>query len=255
MRLFGLDVVLRVGHEDVIDQHARHLDLLGVQRAGARHVFHLGDHDATAGTRRLRDGERVRQHAFARQGNVAVLVRRGAADQRHVHPGRLEVEELFAIQLAHLHQVFLGAAVDLAAFQARVDEGPQAHLGEHAAAPAGHVARHHGQHALWPVVGLDLLVAHQFGQARAAHAVMGRHHAPGHAFVREMGHALVLEVALADRGVEGQVARVAGGQKGLLHLQQRLFGQAGHHHAGGVEGVAVADESRGFFRGDELDHL
>lgn len=223
-----------------------------MQGASLDHGLDLDDDDAAAGARCLRDGELLEQQSFLVQAQVAVLVGIGGADQRHVD-ARAGVEEAFlAVEFDQFDQVFAARLVEFAAFDARIDEGAQAHLREQARRARRDVAREVRERALREVVGLHLAGMHQRHHARAGLAEVAGHHAAHHAGMREVGHAALAAVADGATGPGGELARVAGGEEVALQPLQYLFGQAGHGDAAQEHGGAVADEGTDLVRGNDF---
>jgi len=166
-----------------------------------------------------------------------------AADQRHVDLGRRIEQPLFAGKFHHLHQVFGGGRVHLAAFQSWVDVGAQAHLGQQARRARGHVLGQVGEAALREVVGLDGAAHDHLHEGRAALPVVAAHHALDEARVGEVHHAAVAAVANRARGVEAQVARLAGREERGLDRLGDLFGKTHHRQAAQPDRGTVGDQA------------
>ena len=147
-------------HHNLVDKDTGDRHVLGID--GAR----LGDlanlrHDLAAvafgGENRIEDLE---LHGLVGRSEIAHLVADGAANKADVN-GDLVIEHVFfAVNLDNLGDVGqgLGALIHLAAFDARVDEGAQAHLAHLAGKAAGHRAIELGNLTLRHAVGLDLVV-------------------------------------------------------------------------------------------------
>jgi hypothetical protein len=119
-------MVFRLGNDDAVDQDARNLDVSRVERTGGRDALDLRDDEplAVLGSRRQRqivEGQRLLFHR-----DVAVVVGRGAADDRDIDRKRLVEQPGLAIDFDQPHQLFGGAGVQLAAAIGRIDEGAEA---------------------------------------------------------------------------------------------------------------------------------
>ena len=107
------------GDHDAVDQDARHLHLLGRQRAGGRQPLDLGDDEALARLGRHRDRQVVEDQRLALHADIAVGVGGGAADDRDVDRDRLVEQPLPAVDLHHPDEIGCADQVQLAAAQAR----------------------------------------------------------------------------------------------------------------------------------------
>ncbi len=100
----------RIGDDDAIDEDARHLDVLRLDRAVGDDALDLRDDDAAVVVR----GHRLRQHVerqrFLLHAEVAERIGAGRADQRDVDRRGLVEQPLLAIDLDQLDEVFLGHA-------------------------------------------------------------------------------------------------------------------------------------------------
>jgi hypothetical protein len=152
----GLRVLLgALGPHHAVDQHAGHLDLAGLQAAALGHLLHLGDDDAAAVVRGHRQRQGLERQRLALQRQVAVQVGRGGADQRDLDREGLVEQRLLAVDVDQPHQLVGGLRVELAAAQARVDEGTEADARQVPRSPRGDVAVEMGDDALRQVPGLD----------------------------------------------------------------------------------------------------
>ena len=77
----ALDVVLRPRHDDVIDEEMVDLHEPRIEAAPRHDVFDLDDDDAAGIMRRFGHFQLFTDHGFALEGNVAVLIGQGAADE------------------------------------------------------------------------------------------------------------------------------------------------------------------------------
>ena len=233
--------LVRVGHHG-IDQHPRHLDDAGVEGAGLHHMLDLRDDDAAAVSGCLRGGERLGIEALALHRDVAHLVGGGAAHDGHVDLERRVEKVLAPVDGHQLDHLVLGLGIQPPAVDARVDEGPQPDVGDHARRVAGDGPEQMRQDALRQAVRLDLP-----GQRHALHAgrpvPMPADGLADHARVREAVDAAALSIADAAGVNHGQPGRV------LLAGKPRF--QGGQHEAGFVDAAAGAvDQNRGTV-GDE----
>ena len=162
-----------------------------------------------------------------------------------LHRERLVAQQLLAIDGDHLGEVGLGGLVHAAAVDARIEERAEADVGEEAGPAGADLAEQLHGDAARQHVGLDLVVLGELLHARRPHPVAADH-LPDHAFVGEAVHAARLAVADAERMDDGEVARMAAGQKPLL---DRLVQAGGLDQAAAAadqrDGVAVVDERHG----------
>jgi hypothetical protein len=220
----------------------RHLDLLRMQGVVLHHLQHLRDDDAAVALRGLGDRDRLVEDALVLDRDVAVLVGGGAADQRHVDPRRAVEQPLLAVEVDALDDLLGGGRIELAALDARIDEGLQADLGDQPGAARRHLARQHHQDALRQVVGLDAALHDQLHQHRPAHAEVAADDALDHARLGEVEDAPVLAVAEPAGVPDGHVARVAGGLEALADGDRDLLGEARQTHAAAIQRGAVLDQ-------------
>ena len=248
-----------LGDDDAVDEDARDFHLARVQRAGFGDALDLGDDDAAAVARGHGDGLALKGEGFLLHGDVAVLVGGGAADDADADREGLVEKVFLAVDLHHAHQVPGGAAVDLAAAEARVDEGAEADPGDGAGLAGGDVAVQVGDDALGQVVGLDAVGHGEFLQARDETPVAADD-AGDEAFMAEVVEAAVLAVALTGTVDEGQAfglaaavgVLVAGFKEALLERDGDVLGKADADEAGGGHGVAGADQFDGVGGADDL---
>lgn len=136
----ALVVVLGRAHDDGIHIDAGDLHQAGVQRAALDDLFHLDDDDAAGVLGGLALGGDVQRADLAVDGAVAVFISVGAADQAHIDGDGLVEQALLTVNVHQLHQVFLGALVELATLVTGVYEGVQANVGDGADVVGGDVA-------------------------------------------------------------------------------------------------------------------
>ena len=154
-RAVGLAVVLRLAQHHAIHQHAGHLHLARVERAGLGQPLHLRDDEAARVLRRHGGREVVEGESLALHGDVAGGIRRRAADQRDVHREGLVVQPGLAAELDHADEILPGHGIELAALEPRIHEGAQTHLGDVARRVRGDLPVEVRDHAERQVVGLD----------------------------------------------------------------------------------------------------
>ena len=176
-------------------------------------------------------------------GAVAVLVGVAGPQEHHVDGESLVEQQLLALDVDDLHQVLLGAVIQLAAAVAGVCEGVQAHGGDGADVVGGDIPVHVGDDALGQVIGLDLVGQGQVAQLGCPVPVAADD-TLHHALMAVVVAAGAVPVALTGREEQRQVPGVPRLQKPLFQsLGQRLRAGAAHKSAGG-DGVAVVDQQR-----------
>ena len=239
LRLGGID-------HDQVDQHAGHLDLLRRQRAAQRHALDLCDDEAAGAARGLRHRDHLAEDGFVLHGDVAVLVRGGAADERNVDVERLEEQVVLAVDLHEFDQIVRGLQALPPAVEARIDEGAEADMRDEAGAAGGHLARQLRQTALRQRVGLDLVGGgHALDRRRVDQGAADD--ALEQAGMGEMADAAIGAVAEADRMHGGEIAWAP------FRLEALADGaDQGVRH--GVAGAGAADQQR-VAVGDQLREL
>ncbi len=246
LRLVGTD-------HQAVHQEPGHPHRLGVERAGAHHPLHLGDHPSTAVVRRLGQRESVEGGDLVLEAQVAEGVGGRGPDEGDVD-GEGGVEEpRLAVDLEQADQLLARHRVQPAAPRPRVDERAQPDVGEDAGLAGRRRPEELGQHALGEVVGLDLAALRQLRQAGGLPPVASDH-ALAQARPGERGHATLGAVA-EPRGVdEGEVARGPGlpvtpGER--LDQGRGLVQPA--TGAEDADGVPVADPRHGVVGRDDRD--
>ena len=151
MHLIGID-------DDVIDQVARHADRLGRHRAGRGHALDLGDDNAAVITRGQSLVHRAQVRAFMLVSQIAILIGRRRADDGDINRDRPEIKPFAAVELDHLNDIGIRARVHTAPGLARIDEGVETNLSEHARPPGSCFGMHVENDATGKIVGLDLVV-------------------------------------------------------------------------------------------------
>ena len=205
----GLAVVLRLGDHDAVDQRPGDEDALRGERAGDGDALDLDDDDAVGVVRGHGGGGGVELQRLALHGGVAARVGGGGAQEGDVDREGAVEQPLLAVDLEEADDVFSGALIDAAALLARVDEGAQADLGEHARLGAGDFAVELGDDTERQVVGLDAVLDRHLGELRderpvAADATLDQ------AVVGEAVEAPVAAVARGGGEDQRQVAGVTG---------------------------------------------
>ena len=108
--------------------------MMRIERARHRQAFHLGDDNAAVVAGRERLIEHAEHGALVLAREVAALVGRGGADDRHLrHDGR-KVEPCVAIELHLAHDRLAGGRIHCAALAVRIDERIEGGRGENAGA-------------------------------------------------------------------------------------------------------------------------
>ena len=251
LRAGRLPMVLRLRDHEIVDQHARHAHRLGMHGAGPGDVFDLGDDDAAAVARGLGQRQAFQQRAFVLDHEVAVLVRRRAADDRHVDlEGRVE-HPLLALERHHLDDVLGGLPVQLAALQTRIDEGAETGLGQQTRTMRRDVAPELRDHALRQAIALAVGVGDHLGQRRGE-AGVAADPAREHPAMREMPGAAVLPVADAGGMNQRQPGRMARAEKPLFYRDGKFLGPPGERDRAGADDGAVLDHARRITCRDQL---
>jgi hypothetical protein len=218
----GVGLRLRGVEHHVIDQDPGNLDVTRRQRAAFGEPLHLHDDEAAGAPRRLRARQHLAGNRLLLHGDVAVLVRGGAAQKDDVERQRLEAQPFLAVDRHQLDEILLGARALAPAELARIDEGVQPGLGDEAGAAARHLPHQLRQHALRQRVGLDLVVAGEVDQHRRVDQRAG-HAALEHARVGKARGALLRPVADADHMDQTKIARLPFVQEALLDRRQDRF--------------------------------
>ena len=250
----ALVVVLGRAHDDGIHIDAGDLHQAGVQGAALDDLLHLNNDDTAGVLGGLALGGDIQRTDLAVDGAVAVFIGVGAADQAHIDGDGLVEQALLTVNVHQLHQVFLGALVELAALVTGVYEGVQANVGDGADVVGGDVAVHVGDDALRQVIGLQLVGQSQLAQLSGAVPVTADYPL-AHTLVAEVVAAGAVPVALTSCKEQSQVAGMAGFHKTVFQsLGQRLGAGAANEAAGG-DGVTVLDHQGRFLSGDNAYFL
>ncbi|MNV16862.1 hypothetical protein D3C71_1076330 [compost metagenome] len=239
------------GQHHGVDQHARHLDLAGVERPTLGDALDLRNDHAARVARGHGNRQRFERERLALHSEVAVRVGCGRADDAHMDREGLVEQVVLPVDGQHAHQVFGGARVELAAAVARVHKGIETHARERAGLARSDVAEQMRDHALGQVPGLDLVVHRQLLDARHQ-APVPTDHALEQTRVAQVVEATLLAIALPCGVDQREVAR---GLRGLPALGQRhgdALGKADTHKAAGGHGIAVVDELHRIGGADDL---
>ena len=121
-------------HHDAIDEDARNLHVLRLDRSLRDDALDLRDDDAAVVVRGHRLRQVVEQSAIPLHADVAERVGARAADERDVDRRRLVEQPLLAFDFDELDDVVRRDVVDLAAAESRIDVRMEADLGEKARA-------------------------------------------------------------------------------------------------------------------------
>ena len=128
----ALDVILRPRYDDVVDEEMVYLHEARIEAPPGHDVFDLDDDDAAGIMRRFGHFQLFANHGFALEGNVAVFIGQGAADEADLD-GKGRIIQVFAAIDFHQADDVLpfadGLGVGLAAVPARVGQGMQADVG------------------------------------------------------------------------------------------------------------------------------
>ena len=203
-RLGGL-LLLGIDHDEV-DQMPGHPHVVRPQRPRRGHALHLRDDQPAVVAHRDRLVEPAEIGALVLVGEVAALVRRGGAQDRHVRHDVGEVEPGLAAELdARDDRPGGGGGVHGAAFADRVGEGVEPDPGQHARPARRDVAVHVEEDARGHVVGRDLVLDHHapdlgHRQRRGPARVGARDDGREQALLGDVVHALdPVHVARGDR--------------------------------------------------------
>ena len=136
----ALDVILRPRYDDVVDEEMMNLHEARIEASPGHDVFDLDDDDAAGIMRRFGHFQLFTDHGFALEGNVAVFIGQGAADEADLD-GKGRIIQVFAAIDFHQADDVLpfadGLGVGLAAVPARVGQGMQADVGPDALTAGG----------------------------------------------------------------------------------------------------------------------
>ncbi len=192
---------------------------------------------------------------FLLHRDVAVRIRRGATDERHVDRQGFVEEELLAAEGDQLDDFLEGGGVHSTAFQARIDEGAEAHLGERSGLAGANVAVEVRDDALGQVIREDLVVLYEATDLGREPEVAADH-APQQALVGEPVEPFLLGIPLARCMHEREAARGARLKEALLERGQQLLRHSMPAVAGRCEHVAILEHrDRVLDRNDLLEHL
>ena len=244
-------MVLGPGHDNAVDQHARNLHLAGIEGPMSAHSLDLRDDEAA----RILGGHRQRQivegECLPFHGDVSAQVRGGAAQQRHGDRKRGVEQPLLVVDLHDANQVLRRTAVDLAAFQARIDKGTHANLGQRSGAMPGDVAKQLSQRTQRQVIGLDAALYCHRRELRYQ-APMTTHGALDQAVAGEAIQAAIFAVARCRGKQQRQVARRAGLDEALFQGGNQFVRGAAADEARAGHRVAIADDSDRVGSGNDL---
>ena len=225
------------------------------------------------------DRQALIDDGLVHEGDVAVLVGNGAAQQRHVQREGLVVQILFAVEVHQLGHVGLGDLVHAAALHAGVNEGAEAHLAQQAGASGADLAPEGDGDALGQAPALQLvvgrLVAQREGAADVGAVPLGNQARAGFAQTAQaagadFGHVqrglalgeipAVIGVAHAPVAhgaalMQLQAAGMAGGLELVADGADDLLREAGQAHAGDADAVAVLDQLGRLSGGNKLCHV
>ena len=243
--------------DDEIDPVGRHPHLLRPHRTGRRDALDLRDDEAAVVARRQGDVQGAEIAALVLHRDVAVLVRRGAADDRHVGRDVREMQPLLAAEFDQADDVVLGCGVHLAAMAARIDEGVEPDLGQHAGALSGGVADHVEQNAARHVIGGQVVGADHLPDlgrfpVRRTARVRSRDD-PAHQ--ARLGQPVdpvdPVHVARRDGQEQVQIAGMPGGVEGFADGFQGEIGRSEAARRTDRDGSAVGDALHGFLGRDD----
>lgn len=245
--------VLVGGLHDVVDHDARYGDVLGVQAARLRQVLDLHDDDAAGVLGGRGDGQPLVHDALVLEGDVALLVGGGAAQDGDVEREASVEQVLLAVELDELAGVLGGLGVHAPALDARVDEGVQADLGDQAGATRRDLAPQVdndalGQAVAFDLAGLNLLVERE-RRADVRRRPVGDKARAG---LTQHGDAARLPVAHGAALLQGEVARVPRLAVAVADRAADLLRPARKPHPRDADDGPVGDELCRLLRRNEL---
>lgn len=214
---FGGLALIGIDH-DQIDQMARHMHVMGAQRAARGDALDLRDDQPAVvlGGDRLFHPAQI--GAFVFIGQVAMFIGGRRPDDGHVGDDIGEMQPGLAIEFASENNGFGGTlVVHRAAFADRVDEGFKAHLRQHTRTPRARVAVHVEHDPRGHVIGGDPVFDDHAPDLRHRQRGRPRRIGPGDDLRQQpvLGQMVdpldAIHVARRDRMQRGQVARVAFG--------------------------------------------
>ena len=244
-------MMLGLGEDDAVDQHAGHLDAARIQRSFGGDPFDLRDDDAARVARRDRQREVLERERLALGGDIAVGISRGPANQRNLDRERLEEQVLAAVDFEHADDVLGRPRVHPSAPVARIDIGSQSDRRQGAGLAGADVAIQVREDALGQVVSLDLVRDGQLFDPRYEPEVAADH-ALEEPCVTETVEPLFLHVALPAGEHQREVARRPGGEEALLQCDEELVRRAVAAVTGRCDHVSVVNHGDGVFGLDDF---
>ena len=163
----------------------------------------------------LRHRQHVADDALALHAEIATSIGSCGPDDRYVDGHGLVAQPRLAIQLDPLHQRLLSPRIESSAALLGIDEGVQSHWSDQARALGSDLTQQHAEHALWEVVGLDLVSQGQSTQL-GREVPVATDHPLQQACMRQMIEPSVATITLTGAVIERQVRGRAVFEKPLL---------------------------------------
>ena len=189
------------------------------------------------------------------EGDVALLVGGGAAQDGDVEREALVEQILLAVELDELAGVLGGLGVHTPALDARVDESTQTDLGDQTGAARRDLAPQVDDDALGKAVALDLaslnLLVERERRADVRRRPVGDETRTG---LAQHGDATRLPVTHGAALLQGEVAWVARLAVAVADRPTDLLRPSRKAHARDADGGPIGDELGGFLRRNELCH-
>ncbi|VTR67822.1 conserved hypothetical protein [Desulfosarcina cetonica] len=253
----GLPMVFGLGHDHAIHQNAGDDHLTGIERSPVGQPFDLYDHHSAGVAGGLGHAQGVEDHGLLFHGDIAVRIRRGAAQESHMDGKGFIEEVILPVDGHQLNEIFAGGfgeLVELAPVLPRIDKRAEAHMGQVARLAGGDIAIELGHGTHGHVVGQDLVLIDQAAQSRRE-SRMPADDSSHQAFEGKMVQALGLAVPLPRRIGQGQVPRPTGFQEPLLEGDGQFLGEPGADESGGHNGVIIPDQLDGLLGTDDFSFL
>ncbi|MNJ51520.1 hypothetical protein D3C77_468280 [compost metagenome] len=95
--IFGLEMIFRLGDDQVIDQYSWHLDVLRMQCTVLGDGLYLSDHDAAGIVYGLGNLQYLHMQAFLFQRQISVLVGNRSANQCNLNRETFIEQPFFAL--------------------------------------------------------------------------------------------------------------------------------------------------------------
>ena len=242
--------------DHIIHHDARHLHVLGIQRAVLHNVFHLGNDNAAGVLHGFGHRQGFQERGFLVHGEVAVFICICPADESDVDLFEgLVAKILFPVDFHELHQILVGDVIHLSTLQTWIHESVQADFCDYARTLCGNFPQQLSQRPDGQVPGLDLVFRNQFLQSR--HQVpVAAHDAAKQSFMGQVVHPqFVCTVTHIGGEKQIQVFRGTGFQEPVLQCICQLLWMTHANETAHDDAVTVLDQQRCLFRRYDLAHI